>query len=95
MLAKKRGRPSIYIVREGFGARAAHVELGGCVSDPHALRVWGHLLRLDRPCWIVSLAFGWVVPCRRLFVTRVLFGVTSKKARARPPACSEVCATAG
>ena len=50
MLAEKLGRPSIYIVREGFGARAAHVELGGCVSDPHALRVWGHLLRLDRPC---------------------------------------------
>ena len=73
MLAEKLGRPSIYIVREGFGARAARVELGGCVSDPHTLGVWGHLLRRDRPSgW--CLVAGASVPC----------GVTFKKIHTRP-----------
>ena len=73
MLAEKRGWPSIYIVREGFGARAARVELGGCVSDPHTLGVWGHLLRRDRPSVRCRIA-GASVPC----------GVTFKKIHTRP-----------
>ena len=73
MLAVKRGRPSIYTVREGFGARAARVELGGCVSDPHILRVWGHLLRRDRPGLWCRLS-GAGVPC----------GVTFKKIHSWP-----------
>ena len=84
MLAEKRGRPSIYIVREGFGARAARVELGGCVSDPHTLGVWGHLLRRDRPgLWCRFSGAG------------VPYGVTFKKIHSWPSDFSGVRAGGG